>query len=279
MSQIGRGRELAEGKTKIIWAIPDTPNEVLIENRDDITAGDGVKHATIDGKGVLATETTCNCFQLLQAHGISTHFIERVDERTFRALRLNMMPVEWVARRIATGSYLKRRPWAKEGAHFEELVIELFLKDDERHDPLMAWREKKQCFRLYDAKKPRRSKAFIEDLPPDFPFVPQSWGEIEELRDILAQVFPILERAWAQQNVTLVDLKVEFGYAVDNQEFQAIVGDVIDNGSWRIWPEGKKKKQRDKQVFRDSEEISPEALERVKENYAWVAAATRKFVD
>ena len=60
------GRKIAEGKTKIVWE----GGEVLIESKDDITAGDGAKHDVIPGKGRLATATTCNVFRLLKACGL-----------------------------------------------------------------------------------------------------------------------------------------------------------------------------------------------------------------
>ncbi|GAH60516.1 unnamed protein product, partial [marine sediment metagenome] len=105
-----------------IWSTSNK-DVVLIESRDDITAGDGVRHDIIAHKGVLATETTCNCFSLLNAKGIPTHFIERESERRFLALRAKMIPVELVARRIATGSYLKRHPETIEGTVFDPLIF------------------------------------------------------------------------------------------------------------------------------------------------------------
>lgn len=269
-----RKEKIAEGKTKIIWGTP-IEGEVLIENKPVLTKGDGAERVLLKGKDVLATETTCNCFNLLNKTGVPTHFIERVDERTFRALWVRMIPIELVARRIATGSYLKRTPKVIEGTVFKNLVVEFFLKDDARHDPMMIWAFfNKECFWLYDAKKPI-SEGYLGDLPSYFPLVPRTAAEVQRFSEMVQRVFLILEEAWERQRVALVDLKIECGYTDDGR---LVVADVIDNDSWRIWPAGDKTQMKDKEVYRQLTAITSESRETLKNNYTWVAEATKKFL-
>lgn len=264
--------KLAEGKTKIIYQVPEN-HEVFIESKDDITAGDGEKRHVIEGKGTLANTTTCNCFELLRRADIPTHFIKKVDERTFRAHRARMIPIELVARRLATGSYLKRRPAVPEKTKFDPLVLEFFLKDDATHDPLIIPDPVGEQLLLFHPKRPLwegylREKA-AED--PDwffFTFIPKA-------KQLLTRTFHVLEEAWAKQAVMLVDLKIECGLI---PERRIVVADVIDNDSWRIWPAGDKEQMTDKQVYRDLPEATPEDLGKIYAKYSWVAKATEKFV-
>ena len=243
------GPLLAEGKTKLIYADPDEASLVYMVSKDQITAGDGARRSEIAGKSRWSTITTANVFHLLNDEDIATHFVERVDERTLLVKRCEMLPVEQVMRRIATGSYLKRHPEISEGTRFDPVLVETFLKDDARHDP-QIW-------------------------PDDI--VNMGLASLEEIgwmADQGRRVFETLERAWASIDVTLVDLKIEFGRTPDGH---LLVADVIDNDSWRLWPGGDKNRMLDKQVYRNLQSVTAEALQDVADRYALVADLTGKL--
>ena len=65
--------------------------------------------------------------------GIQTAFIKQHDDKSFIATRCEMVPIEWVARRIATGSFLKRYKGVEEGTRFHPLKMETFYKVSLRH--------------------------------------------------------------------------------------------------------------------------------------------------
>ena len=81
--------------------------------------------------------------------------------------------------------------------------------------------------------------------------------------------FEILEKAWKKFNVELIDMKIEIG--IDNNK-ELVIADVIDNDSWRIWPNGDPKQQLDKQAFRDGVKLSE-----VRDKYAVVTQYTKQF--
>ena len=250
-SKVEFGPMLAEGKTKVIYAYPDKEDLVYMEHKDGITAGDGARRNTLPGKGALACRTTSNVFYLLEDEGIDTHYVGIVAENVNIVSRCEMIPIEVVMRRIATGSYLRRNPDVQEGTRFEPVMVETFLKDDALHDPLIT------------------EKEIVEQGIA-------TQEEVAQMRETGQEVFEILEEAWAEQDVTLVDCKIEFGRASDDGSL--LVADVIDNDSWRLWPGGDKNRMLDKQIYRDMPEVTDEGLRALLSKYATVAEMTDQFV-
>lgn len=243
------GPQLAEGKTKVVYAHPDDPALVVLVHKDGITAGDGARRSEIPGKGALAGRTTANVFALLAREGVPTHFVAAPEPTVTVARRCAMIPLEVVTRRLATGSYLRRHPATAEGQRFEPPLVEFFLKDDAAHDPLI-------------------SEVAIDHTGY------ASAAEVGAMSALARRVFAALERAWAGLDVTLVDLKIEFGRAADGE---LLVADVIDNDSWRIWPGGEKGRMLDKQVYRNAATVDAAVLADVRARYEQVAALTDRF--
>jgi phosphoribosylaminoimidazole-succinocarboxamide synthase len=243
------GPLLAEGKTKQIYAYAGDDTLAYMVNKDQITAGDGARRNELAGKSRWSTITTANVFRLLNEEHIATHFVEQINDVTLLIHRCDMLPVEQVMRRIATGSYLKRHPEVSEGTRFEPTLIETFLKDDARHDP-----------QIWEADIVNMKLATLPEI---------AWMAEQGRR-----VFATLERAWASADVTLVDLKIEFGR---DPRGQLMVADVIDNDSWRIWPGGDKNRMLDKQVYRNLQNVTPADLQQVADRYALVADLTGKL--
>ncbi|MCD6302817.1 MAG: phosphoribosylaminoimidazolesuccinocarboxamide synthase, partial [Anaerolineae bacterium] len=111
--EIRFGPKLAEGKTKVIYAHPDNPTLIYMMHKDNLSAGDGARRNVLPGKGAAACETTSNVFEVLNEAGVATHYVGKVDDVVNVVRRCDMIPLEVVMRRIATGSYIRRHPDVK----------------------------------------------------------------------------------------------------------------------------------------------------------------------
>ena len=256
--EIKIGKELNQGKTKIIYELPDSPdgNHVLLKSKDKITAFDSTRKSDLAGKAKFSTVTTSAIFELLSTCGIKTHFVKKHNDEAFIGINCDMIPLEVVTRRIATGSFLKRYPGVKEGYRFAPVKLEMFFKDDAQHDPFWTYEECVEAELTAGGRKIGKH-------------------ELNVMGETAVTVFEIIERAWATVDVALVDMKIEFG--IDRKTGDLLLADVVDNDSWRIWPSGDKRLMRDKQVYRNLPEVTPEALEQVKKNYQWVAGEVQKL--
>ncbi len=175
----------------------------------------------------------------------------------------DMIPLEVTVRGSAAGHYLKRHPDMKEGLDFREPIVEFALKDDARHDPFVAIGQN-GVWRLHDPAQPLADNTVIESIEPLL-----SPDEVKSVQQIAKEVYRILKMAWERLDIKLIDLKIEFGRTIDGS---LVVGDVIDNDSWRLWPRGNKSQQMDKQIYREGG-----SLDEVLKNYRHVAELTESF--
>uniref|UniRef100_A0A7N5JPS9 phosphoribosylaminoimidazolesuccinocarboxamide synthase n=1 Tax=Ailuropoda melanoleuca TaxID=9646 RepID=A0A7N5JPS9_AILME len=64
----------AEGKTKEVYELPDSPGKVLLQSKDQITAGNAARKNHLEGKAAISNKTTSCISQLLKEAGIKTAF-------------------------------------------------------------------------------------------------------------------------------------------------------------------------------------------------------------
>ncbi|XP_014664648.1 PREDICTED: multifunctional protein ADE2-like [Priapulus caudatus] len=250
------GAVLAEGKTKVVLELLGKHEHVLLQSKDRITAHNAARSDDMAGKAQISNQTTGMIFEYLARAGVRTHYVQSHNDTSFVARRCHMVPIEWVTRRIATGSFLKRNPGVPEGYVFRPVKLEIFFKDDAAGDP--QW-----SFEQLLARGLTCGKRAIGQR------------EIDVMAKMTICIFEMLERAWRSLDCTLVDMKVEYGVDADTGEI--LLADVIDSDSWRLWPQGDRRLMKDKQVYRDLDTVTPTTLETVKTNFAWIAEKVRKF--
>ncbi len=80
MSTPALGALLAEGKAKKIYETDD-PTRLVFFFKDDATAFNGQKKASLEDKGVLNQRIARRFFTLLKDAGIANHYVDTLSER------------------------------------------------------------------------------------------------------------------------------------------------------------------------------------------------------
>ena len=216
------GREaLYEGKAKIIYAGPDEGTLVQFF-KDDATAFNAQKKDVITGKGVLNNFISEHIMGRLADAGVTTHFIQRLNDREQLIRSLEIIPVEVVVRNVAAGSICPRLGLT-EGDPLPSTLVEFCLKDDALGDPIIA-REHILTF---------------------------GWATAEELDAIVAETYRIndlLGGIFAGIDIRLIDFKLEFGRPLDGSG-GILLADEISPDNCRLWQVGTDEKM-DKDRFR-----------------------------
>lgn len=204
-----------EGKTKIVKV---TDDYALLEFKDDITAGDGLKHDVLTGKGSICAETTAILMKYLSEKGIKTHLVEYIPPRTLKVIPLKMFPLEVVVRLKKAGSFV-RRYGGVEGEDLPVPLVEFFIKDDERHDPMVC------VDHLEILGIATREQA-------------------EKMKEAAVKATLALKEFFERANFELWDIKYEFGLDKDGN---VVLGDEISPDTFRL---RKKGEIFDKDVYR-----------------------------
>lgn len=126
---------LQSGKVKSVYKT-DTPGQLIIEFRDDITAFDGGKKDVLTDKGRYNAEVSAFFFRYLENLGVKTHFVKMLDEKRMVVRDLQMIPLEVIVRNFAAGSLVRNYPF-KEGTKLNPPIVVIDYKDDSRHDPML----------------------------------------------------------------------------------------------------------------------------------------------
>ncbi|GAA0701318.1 phosphoribosylaminoimidazolesuccinocarboxamide synthase [Paraclostridium ghonii] len=196
---------LYEGKAKQIFST-ENENEYLVYYKDDATAFNGEKKASINSKGILNNKICTAMFQMLEKEGIKTHFIKGISDREMIVEKVEILPLEVIVRNITAGSFCKRYG-IKEGIALEEPIFELSYKNDDYGDPML-----------------NDDHAVAMKLA--------TRDEIAFLKQETLKINQIMKEFFLKLNLKLVDFKLEFGKDVNGN---IILADEISPDTCRLW--------------------------------------------
>jgi len=212
-------KELLAGKVKTVYDVDGDAQKVLIKYHDKVTAGNGRSVDFPEDKGKICCLISALLFELMEKNGIKTHFLGTEGLDTMLCRKLTIIPVEVIVRNIAAGSIV-RQTTLNEGTIIQPAIVEYFLKDDAKDDPLLT----------YD----RVRLMGIDPAPMK-----------ERALDINYQ----LQSLFTLMGIDLVDFKLEFGYDAHGDLFLA---DELSPDNMRLWKKGTQERY-DKDLFRKGE--------------------------
>lgn len=192
------------GKAKSLYNT-DNPLYLIMEFRDDTSAFDGLKKAKLARKGQVNNHFNAFIMRHLEVAGVPTQFVALHSDTETVVKHLEMIRVESVVRNIAAG-HLCSRLGVEEGIELTPPILEFFLKDDERHDPMIS----ESTIRTFN------------------------WAndeEIAEMKALTLKVNEILKPLFAKVSLLLVDFKLEFG----RFDGRLVLGDEFTPDGCRIW--------------------------------------------
>jgi phosphoribosylaminoimidazole-succinocarboxamide synthase len=224
-------RELYSGKAKSVFTTDD-PDRLVLDFRDDTSAFDGEKTASLARKGMVNNKVNAFIMTKLEQAGIPTHFEELLSANRSVVKHLDMIPVECVVRNIAAGS-ICRRLGVKEGLDLEPPTFEFFLKNDELHDPMIN----------------------------DYHIRAFGWAnedEVASMKELTFKVNDVLKKLFLDADLLLVDYKLEFG----RYHGKVVLGDEFTPDGCRLW-DAETREKLDKDRFRQNLGNVIEAYEEV----------------
>ena len=193
-----------EGKAKKVYATED-PDYCIVEYKDDATAFNGQKKGTIAGKGIVNNKMSNYMFQLLEKHGVKTHFVEELSDRETLVKKVEIVPLEVIIRNKAAGSMAKRLGM-EEGTELKTTVLEFSYKDDALGDPMVN----------------------------EYHILAAGYASREDIDTISAMALKVNEvmcEFFKSVNVELIDFKLEFG----RFHGEILLADEISPDTCRFW--------------------------------------------
>lgn len=240
MNSYKRANLVYEGKAKKIYSIEGQEDAQWLEFKDSLTAFNGKKEGSFEGKGEVNRDISSYLFKFLKNIKIKNHWLADVNKTSMICRRLKIIPLEVVIRNTLAGSTAQRLGFEEGLKVLKEPLVELYYKKDELKDPFIS----------------DDQAVLLQACTHD---------ELKNIKNQAVQINKHLQNLFLIANITLIDFKLEFGF--DNLG-EIILGDEISPDCCRLW-DVKSKEKMDKDRFRRDlgkiEENYREILRRLKE--------------
>ena len=212
------------GKVRDLYAPDGRDDQLLLVASDRISAFDFVLDPPIPDKGEVLTRLSLWWFDqladLVPHHVVSTDVPDAVTGRAVLVRRLEMVPVECVARAYLTGGGL--REYAADGT-VSGIALPPGLRDGDRFDEPLFTPSTKAPMGEHD--EPMTYEAVEAEVGPEL---------AARLRDLTTRILARGNEIAGERGILIADTKVEFGLDADGTV--VLADEVLTPDSSRFWP-------------------------------------------
>ncbi|MFZ1469844.1 MAG: phosphoribosylaminoimidazolesuccinocarboxamide synthase [Paracoccaceae bacterium] len=206
---MARRKKVYEGKAKVLYEGPEPGTLIQYFKDDGAPTLTDEPPVTVEGKGVLNNRLSEFFMSGLNAIGVPTHFIRRINMREQLVRMAEIVPLEVVVRNFAAGD-ISARLGIPEGTPLPRPIVEYYFKDDKLGTPLVSEEH----------------------------IVAFGWANQQDLDDVIAlalRVNDFLSGVMLGAGIRLADFRLEVGRVWEGDFMRLIVADEISPDSCRLW--------------------------------------------
>lgn len=194
-------KKIFEGRFKKIYATTD-PDQFILEYKDDVAGLEGTKSKA---KSNINKEISSYLFEYLEGFHIPTHFIKNLNVRDILIRRLDIIPIK-VAMHNYVSTPLFEKYGFQQGEELNYPIIEFFLKDQNRQDPMI-----------------NQTHIVAFNLA--------TMDDVRMIERMTSKINAILKSFFLRRNMVLVNFSVEFG----RYKNKILLADEISPDTCYLW--------------------------------------------
>ena len=207
---MARRKKIYEGQAKILYEGPE-PGTLIQYFKDEEVAAAAASppRGAVEGRGVLNNRLSEFFMSGLNAIGVPTHFIRRLNMREQLVWMAEIIPLEIVVRNFAAGT-ISTRLGSPEGTALPRPIVEYYYTDEKLNSPMVAEEH----------------------------IIAFGWAGQQDLDDMVAlalRVNDFLSGVMMGVGLRLADFRIEVGRIWEGDFMRLIVADEISPDNCRLW--------------------------------------------
>jgi phosphoribosylaminoimidazole-succinocarboxamide synthase len=206
---MARRKKVYEGKAKILYEGPEPGTLIQYFKDDSAPTPIDATPAAVEGKGVLNNRLSEFFMSGLNAVGIPTHFMRRINMREQLVRMAEIVPLVVMVRNFAAGDMVTRLG-IPNGTPLPRPIVEYYFKEPSLNLPMVAEEH----------------------------IVAFGWATQQDLDDIVAlalRVNDFLSGVMLGAGIRLADFHLEIGRVWEGEYMRLIVADEISPDTCSLW--------------------------------------------